>query len=87
MNTDKPLIVSRDTLGCDSYQGTNEESELLLLALQNYGFLLKASNPDLKVYRYSFGQFADLIEVNYDRETLQTDEIVKALRKLHERNS
>lgn len=85
--TNKPIIVDRVTLGCDSYMGSVREADILVLALQNYGFLLQASNEDAKAHRYSFGQFADLIEANYDTENPRNAEIVKTLRTLHQRNS
>lgn len=85
--TNKPIIVDRVTIGCDSYMGSDKEAEILVLALQSYGFLLQASNFDAKTQRYSFEQFADLIEANYDTENPRNAEIVDTLRALHQRNS
>lgn len=80
-----PIIVHGQTIGVDSFQGTNDEGEILLMALRNYGFLLKAGG--FKSERVSFAAFADVIEANYDLENPQNSATVVALRSLHERNS
>ena len=81
----EPIIAHGRTLGVDEFQGTAEEADLFIMALSNYGFLLKP--VDLNVQRCSFAAFADVIEANYDLDNPQNDAVVVALRSLHERNS
>lgn len=61
--TMKPLIACRQVLGVDTYRATNEQAQLVTLAMHTYGHLLKDGTP--KVHRFSFDQFADVIEANY----------------------
>lgn len=81
----QPIIAHGATLGIDQYVGTNEEAELCLLALRSYGFLLRPSDQNVK--RYSFQQFADLIEVNYDLDEPRNKAVHAALLSLEARNN
>jgi hypothetical protein len=81
----KPIVVQHQTVGVHEYQGTNEEGEVVLLALHSYGFLL--NKPDMQLHKYTFDEFANAIEMHYDTSNPQTAEIVRVLRVVHERNA
>lgn len=81
------MIVSQaHTIGVTEYQGTNEEGQVVLLAVQDYGHLVRASGPFMQFKRVSFEQFSDMIESNYDVLDARTNETVQVLRRVHQRN-
>lgn len=81
------MIVSQAyTIGVKEFLGTDEEGQVVRLAVQDFGHLVRASGPFLKFKRVSFGQFSDMIEANYDIRQARTGETVKVLRQVHQRN-
>lgn len=82
MNEVKPLIADRVTVGVDTFYGTDEEAKTVELAMLSYGHLLKVNTA---VTRFSFAQFADVIEMHYSIDEPRTAQVVATLRALHER--
>ena len=81
------MIVSQAyTIGVKEFLGTDEEGQVVRLAVQDFGHLVRASGPFLKFKRVSFEQFSDMIEANYDIRQARTGETVEVLRKVHQRN-
>ncbi len=81
------MIVSQAyTIGVKEFLGTDEEGQVVRLAVQDFGHLVRASGPFLKFKRVSFEQFSDMIEANYDIRQARTGETVKVLRQVHQRN-
>ena len=81
------MIVSQaHTIGIKEFLGTDEEGQVVRLAVQDFGHLVRASGPFLKFKRVSFEQFSDMIEANYDIRQARTGETVKVLRQVHQRN-
>lgn len=81
------MIVSQaHTIGVTEYQDTNEEGEVVLLAVQDFGHLVRASGPFMQFKRVSFEQFSDMIESNYDIRQPRTGETVEVLRQVYRRN-
>ena len=81
------MIVSQAyTIGVKEFLGTDEEGQVVRLAVQDIGHLVRASGPFLKFKRVSFEQFSDMIEANYDIRQARTGETVKVLRQVHQRN-
>lgn len=81
------MIVSQaHTIGVKEFLGTDEEGQVVLLAVQDFGHLVRASGPFMQFKRVSFEQFSDLIESNYDITQARTGETVKVLRQVHQRN-
>lgn len=81
------MIVSQaHTIGVAEYQGTNEEGQIVRLAVQDFGHLVRASGPFMPFKRVSFEQFSDMIESNYDVLEARTGETVEVLRRVHQRN-
>ncbi|KSQ21566.1 hypothetical protein APB26_31760 [Pseudomonas aeruginosa] len=78
-----PIIVNMHSIGVDRYFASDDEAEMVMVGLTNYGFLLKHNN--LQTRRVSFGAFADCIEANCDLTTSQTAAVVHTLRVVHER--
>jgi len=82
----KPIIVQAQTIGLDAFNGTDYEGEVALMALQNYGYLLKGP---CELKRYSFAQFANAVEMHYDCDSTASPknaEVVRVLRVLEQRN-
>lgn len=79
----EPIIVCGQTVGVDKYLATDIEGLVIAQALQAYGFLLWSS--DRVVRRYSFYDFADMIESNIDMKQSDT-EMVRVLRTVQHRN-
>lgn len=81
------MIVSQaHTIGVAEYQGTNEEGQIVRLAVQDFGHLVRASGPFMQFKRVSFEQFSDMIESNYDVLEARTGETVEVLRRVHQCN-
>jgi hypothetical protein len=81
------MIVSQaHTIGVKEFLGTDEEGQVVRLAVQDFGHLVRASGPFTQFKRVSFKQFSDMIESNYDIRQARTDETVKVLRRVHQRN-
>ena len=81
------MIVSQaHTIGVKEFLGTDEEGQVVRLAVQDFGHLVRASGPFMQFKRVSFEQFSDMIEANYDIRQARTGETVKVLRQVHQRN-
>lgn len=81
------MIVSQAlTTGIKEFLGTDEEGQIVRLAVQDFGHLVRASGPFLQFKRVSFAQFSDMIESNFDIRQARTGETVKVLRQVHQRN-
>jgi len=81
------VIVSQaHTIGVKEFLGTDEEGQVVRLAVQDFGHLVRASGPFMQFKRVSFEQFSDMIESNYDIRQARTGETVEVLRKVHQRN-
>ena len=81
------MIVSQaHTIGVKEFLGTDEEGQVVRLAVQDFGHLVRASGPFMQFKRVSFEQFSDMIEANYDIKQARTGETVKVLRQMHHRN-
>lgn len=80
----QPFVACRQTIGVDAFMATPYEAEVVLMAAQNFGFLLKDGTPQAK--RYSFSAFADTIEAHYDLDNLENAETVRVLRRLASRD-
>ena len=76
----KPISASRMAIGVGVFPGTKEDAEIILTGMINFGFLLKTTAlPE----RYSFEQFANVIEAHYDAAEPRTHAVVATLRKVH----
>lgn len=64
---------------------TSAEIEIMELAIQSYGFLLKG-HPFATATRYSFEEFASRISEAYDLTTPRNAEIVRVLKSIEQRN-
>jgi hypothetical protein len=81
------MIVSQGhTIGVAEYQGTAEEGQIVRLAVQDFGHLVRASGPFMQFKQVSFEHFSDVIESNYDLMDARTAEAIKVLRQVHLRN-
>jgi hypothetical protein len=81
------MIVSQaHTIGVKDFLGTDEEGQVVRLAVQDFGHLVRASGPFMHFKRVSFEQFSDMIESNYDIRQARTGETVEVLRRVHQRN-
>jgi hypothetical protein len=81
------MIVSQGhTIGVAEYLGTDEEGQIVRLAVQDFGHLVRASGPFMQFKQVSFEQFSDLIESNYDLMDARTGEAIKVLRQVQLRN-
>nr|WP_314621822.1 hypothetical protein [uncultured Noviherbaspirillum sp.] len=81
------MIVSQGhTIGVAEYLGTDEEGQIVRLAVQDFGHLVRASGPFMQFKQVSFVQFSDLIESNYDLLDARTGEAIRVLRQVHLRN-
>lgn len=81
------MIVSQaHTIGVKEFVGTDEEGQIVRLAVQDFGHLVRASGPFMQFKRVSFEQFSDMIESNYDIRQARTVETVEVLRRVHQRN-
>lgn len=80
------LAVQGETIGVHQYFATNAEGEIILYALQAYGYILKREGQLLKLKRFTFADFATLIARNYDTAEPRTAEIIKTLQTVHDRN-
>lgn len=81
------MIVSQaHTIGVKEFLGTDEEGQVVRLAAQDFGHLVRASGPFMQFKRVSFAQFSDMIESNYDIRQARAGETMKVLRSVHQRN-
>ncbi len=73
-----PIVSHNLQVGIGSYYGTQEQGETIKSALISFGYLIKS----VALTRCSFGQFADLIEMNHDNQNPKTAEALKTLREV-----
>lgn len=73
-----PIVSHNLQVGIGSYYGTQEQGETIKSALISFGYLIKS----VALTRCSFGQFADLIEMNHDNQNPKTAEVLKTLREV-----
>ncbi len=64
--TTSPIVVHLDTIGMDDYLASDDQAKTVFHALQAYGFLLTHQPPKGVLRRYTFAEFAAVIEMNYD---------------------
>jgi len=76
------IITAQMQVGVDRYYGTNEQQEMLILALRSFGHLIKTVHNR----RISFGDFADVIAKHYDQANPKTHAVVDTLRQLDIQN-
>lgn len=67
------------------FKATEEETELAIMAVNSYGFILKEA-PFCEKKRFSFKEFADRIAYHYDTANPRNAEVVRALQSIHQRN-
>lgn len=80
------ITVHREVIGVAEFQGTSEEGEISKLAVQSYGHILKAQGQFNQVRKFTFGEFADLIEAQTDCANPRNACVVSTLRKIQARN-
>lgn len=80
------IVAQGHSIGVKQYRGTDGEAELVLLALQCFGFLIKHAGPFMSLKRFSFAEFAEIIEKNYAVANPRTIETIRVLREVHARN-
>lgn len=73
-----PIVSHNLQVGIGSYYGTQEQGETIKSALISFGYLIKS----VALTRCSFGQFADVIEMNHDNQNPKTAEVLKTLREV-----
>lgn len=73
------LVACNMQLGVCEFRGTQYHSEIVLLAMQAYGHLIRS----VSLTRYSFKEFADTIANAYDQENPQNKEVVRVLEEVH----
>ncbi|MEC4720446.1 hypothetical protein RY831_14885 [Noviherbaspirillum sp. CPCC 100848] len=59
------IVAQGHTVAVSQYRGTNEEAQIVRNAVQSFCHLIKASGAFMAVKRFTFGQFAELIEGHY----------------------
>ena len=85
--TTSPIVVHLDTIGMDDYLASDDQAKTVFHALQAYGFLLTHQPPKGVLRRYTFAEFAAVIEMNYDVTEPRHCEVVAVLREVHRLNS
>lgn len=78
----KPIIANRITIGVGAYPATIQEDQTVKHALVTFGYLIQVTGA---ITRYSFEEFANVIEANHSTEDPRTSEVVKTLRTIHQR--
>lgn len=76
------IVTAGMQVGVTAYQGSTHHGEMVLLALQNFGHLIRS----VALRNITFSGFADVIEMNYDLAEPKTAATVKALREVHALN-
>ncbi|HEX7646834.1 MAG TPA: hypothetical protein VF450_05445 [Noviherbaspirillum sp.] len=81
------MIVSQGhTIGVKEYHATDQEAEIVLLALQCFGHLIKNSGPFMALKRLTFSDLADRITAAYSLADARTAEVVRVLRTVNAHN-
>lgn len=73
-----PIVSQNLQIGIGSYYGTQEQGETIKSALISFGYLIKS----VALTRWSFGQLADVIERNHDKQNPKTAEVLRTLREV-----
>ena len=81
------IVHAHHRIGVREYQATNYEAEVIQLALQSFGHLIRSMADFAKMKRMSFGEFAALIEAHYDESNARTKETIQVLRAVHNRHT
>lgn len=76
------IVSSGMQIGVSEYLGTQYQGEVVLLALQTFGHLIRS----VAIRKISFTEFADAIAKEYDGSNPKTGETIKVLREVAELN-
>jgi hypothetical protein len=80
------IVAQGHSVAVSQYRGTDAEAEIDRSAVQAFSHLIKASGAFMAVKRFTFGQFAELIERHYEGDP-RTARTVAVLRSVDLRNS
>ncbi len=76
----KPIITAANmTLGVHQYMATADQAQLIEVAVKNYGYLIKT----VALRNWTFKEFADIIEKQFDMANPRNSQIVATLRTVH----
>lgn len=71
------MIVSKaHTIGVKDFLSSDEEGQIVRLAVRDFGHLVWAAGPFMQFKRVTFEQFSDMSESNYDIRQARIGEAV-----------